>query len=68
MTRQANRDQNGSDPRKVGATPDVTSRTMGLLKPMTAVAALLAAVTLAIQPSVPAGANSSSAIFLDPWL
>jgi hypothetical protein len=38
------------------------------LKPMTAVAALLAAVTLAIQPSVPAGAKSSSAIFLDPWL
>ena len=27
MTGQANRDQNGSDPRKVGATPDVTSRT-----------------------------------------
>ena len=27
MTGQANRDQNGSDPRKVGATPDVTFRT-----------------------------------------
>jgi hypothetical protein len=36
------------------------------LKPMTAVAALGAAVTFAIQPSVPAGAKSSSAIFLDP--